>query len=270
MSIPFSYLVGTASQALEKKRQRQIEEQERASEQEMEILRRSLLNAQIAKLGQPEQPSAPEPFTLSPGQQRFGPDGKLIAEVPGDAGIQRPVTLAPGGALVSPTGEIIAERAAAPEKPKEPDVSQRRSAALLQVAEQANTLLDGARTPTPADIAAERLPFGAGNYWLSEDRKRQRAAGSQLVAAYLYAVSGATVTPQEAERQARDILPEPNDGPEVLAQKAAQRRQMLDAIRGMAGPAALVRQSPPSGAVPPAVPTAPAGRAFDDFLPRKP
>jgi hypothetical protein len=56
---------------------------------------------------------APEPFTLAPGQQRFGPDGKPLAMLPKEP---EPFTLAPGAKRYGPDGKVIAE---APQTPDE-------------------------------------------------------------------------------------------------------------------------------------------------------
>lgn len=168
-----------------------------------------------------------------------------------------------------PTGARVGVK---PQEPKQPDAGERRGAALSQVAEEAYNRLQNSTPPSPADVAAGKVPMGLGNYWLSDERKNQKNAGAQLVSSYLYVISGATVTPQEAERQAEAILPQPNDGPDVLAQKARTRQTMIEAIRTVAGRAAPTTPiAPPSGTpqqgAPAASPApAAASRKHDRFL----
>lgn len=57
---------------------------------------------------------APEGFTLSEGQTRFGPDGKQIANVPKPEPVQQPYTLTPGSQRRGPNNEVLAEVPTAP------------------------------------------------------------------------------------------------------------------------------------------------------------
>lgn len=97
MGISFSHLVGTANQALEKKRVRGIEEQERASEQEMELLRRALMQAQIDKLGRPEPETPVNWQTLETRDGKFVQVNPRTGENRG-LGLQAPIkTTSQGG-----------------------------------------------------------------------------------------------------------------------------------------------------------------------------
>ena len=66
-------------------------------------------------------PQQPQPFSLPPGGQRFGPDGKMIASVPPNppqAPAPAPFTLPPGGQRFSPDGKVIASVPPKPEAPQ--------------------------------------------------------------------------------------------------------------------------------------------------------
>jgi hypothetical protein len=55
-----------------------------------------------------------EPFTLGPGQMRFGPDGKVIAQSAAANGAASGFTLSPGQARYGPDGQVIAQSAQKP------------------------------------------------------------------------------------------------------------------------------------------------------------
>ena len=62
-------------------------------------------------------PKEDAPFTLSPGQQRFGPDGQPIAAVPATAPPAQPFNLSPGQTRFGPDGKPVASLPAAPKEP---------------------------------------------------------------------------------------------------------------------------------------------------------
>jgi hypothetical protein len=89
--------------------------------------------------------------------------------------------------------------------------------------------------------ALEAIPFDAG--WAArvaggEDYTAYNQAAKTFEAAILPIMSGAAVTPTEAQRLIRAALPQPGDSPEVLAQKSEQRRMMINAVAQGIGQAA--------------------------------
>lgn len=66
-------------------------------------------------------PKPQEPFTLSPGGIRFGPDGKILAQAPAR---QEPYTLPPGGIRYGADGKILAQAPLRPETPRQQQVIQ--------------------------------------------------------------------------------------------------------------------------------------------------
>lgn len=67
----------------------------------------------VSNLVNPPKPT--EPFTLNPGQVRFGPDGQPLANVPPE---QQGFTLNAGDVRYGPDGHVIASRPAKPETPQ--------------------------------------------------------------------------------------------------------------------------------------------------------
>ena len=81
--------------------------------------------------------------------------------------------------------------------------------------------------------ALEAIPFDGGfaaRVAGGEDYNAYTQAAKTFEAAIMPIMSGAAVTPSEAQRLIRAALPQPGDSPEVLAQKSAQRRQMINAV----------------------------------------
>ena len=64
--------------------------------------------------------------------------------------------------------------------------------------------------------------------WGGQEFQNYTSAGSAFESGMLPILSGAAVTDSEARRMIRAALPQLGDGPEVLAQKARRRRQMIN------------------------------------------
>jgi len=89
--------------------------------------------------------------------------------------------------------------------------------------------------------ALEAVPFDAGfaaRVAGGEDYNAYNQAAKTFEAAILPIMSGAAVTPTEAQRLIRAALPQPGDSAEVLAQKSEQRRMMINAVAQGIGQAA--------------------------------
>lgn len=72
----------------------------------------------------------------------------------------------------------------------------------------------------------------------STDRQRADQAIENFIAASLRQESGAAISPMEFERQYKIFYPAAGDSPEVIAQKAAARKQAIGAFQIAAGPLA--------------------------------
>jgi hypothetical protein len=73
-----------------------------------------------------------------------------------------------------------------------------------------------------------------GNSLVSEDFQRGRRAGEEWLISILRPDTGAAVTPEEWNRYAPTFLPEPGDGPNMIADKtAARQRAALGLKKGL-------------------------------------
>lgn len=219
--------------------------------------------------------SAPEPFTLSPGQQRFGPDGKPIAAVPeapqkppnlqtvetaegirtfnpqtGEMGpvIGRPKPSAGPGLqeieTIDPvTGKAVTkfvtpkagESYPKPTGAAKPSTGQqRRALSFFNRGKEADDIaagLEEAGKVNPTGIkAAQKVPFGAGNFALGEDNQKYVQAQRAFTEARLRKDSGASIKDSEYEEDAQTYFEQPGDGPQVKAQKRAMRKAVLAGI----------------------------------------
>jgi hypothetical protein len=77
----------------------------------------------------------------------------------------------------------------------------------------------------------------------SPNRQKADQAVENFIAASLRQESGAAISPMEFERQYKIFYPAPGDSPEVIAQKAAARRQAIEDFKLAAGPLADAAQS---------------------------
>jgi len=71
----------------------------------------------------------------------------------------------------------------------------------------------------------------------SQELKRQEQAELNFVNALLRKESGAAVAPSEFDKYAKQYFPRAGDGPEVLAQKKANRAQAIENLKAAAGEA---------------------------------
>jgi hypothetical protein len=120
-----------------------------------------------------------------------------------------------------------------------------------------------------SDALKSKVPV-VGNMMVSEKFQQAQQAGSNFLASILRKDTGAAITENEQEIYGRVFLPRPGDGPAVLSQKTAARRQAMDAIRNGLGPAEVLaigsrltkredaKTPRPDGASPAQAPTQPS------------
>lgn len=83
----------------------------------------------------------------------------------------------------------------------------------------------------------------AGNYIVSDAYQKADQAQRDFINATLRRESGAVISDQEFDNARKQYFPQPGDKPEVLKQKAENRRIALEGISRAAGPAYGVMQS---------------------------
>lgn len=87
----------------------------------------------------------------------------------------------------------------------------------------------------PTGKALEKIPV-AGNYAQSSEYQQLEQARRNFINATLRRESGAVISDEEFKNANIQYFPQPGDKPEVLKQKAANRRAAIDGISRAAGP----------------------------------
>lgn len=76
---------------------------------------------------------------------------------------------------------------------------------------------------------------GLGNYGQTEKDQIALQAAETMHDAYLRLTTGATISPEELRRAALQYVPQPGDTPGMLRAKATRRREIISAMRQLAG-----------------------------------
>lgn len=137
-------------------------------------------------------------------------------------------------------------------KVAQPTESERRGAALLTMAQTSNDLMTKMGNPSFGDRAKNAVPV-VGDAMMSQHGRQFRQAATSFARSYLYLVSGANATQQEAEALADQIVPSALDSEDTMASKAARRSDMLHAMQQVAGraaPAQGAQNAPPAPSAP--------------------
>lgn len=92
------------------------------------------------------------------------------------------------------------------------------------------------------EIAKEWVPFGFGREYQESDFQLAQQASQEFLQAILRKDTGAAITPGEQALYGVTYIPQPGDGPEVIAQKKQARRRALEAIKAGLPPSAIVAQ----------------------------
>lgn len=118
--------------------------------------------------------------------------------------------------------------------------AQRSGQALrLLQAESVLRELEGQGTRT-GQRALEVLPDGIENLLISEDYGRFKQARDAFAEAAMRADTGATINESEWPRIIRNLMPQPGDGPERLAQRRAMREVFIQSLMASSGEAASI------------------------------
>ena len=215
-------------------------------------------------------PPKSEPYTLGPGQVRFGPNGQPIAGVPAappqgttDAqnyalakqqgykgsfvDYQEEIRKAGATNINPPTGYqwkpdgslgIIPGGPADPAN-KPPNEVAQKNAQLISSLNDANDRIKAHEkagltdTSSMAQAALDSNPLTAN--FTNADYRKYKAAALQWSANLLYLKSGATANPSEIQNTWKEYFPQPNDPPEVRQAKAEARESELKNLRANFG-----------------------------------
>lgn len=184
--------------------------------------------AERVKREDANKPKAPEAFTLSPGQVRYGPDGKtVLARVP-----DRPQANAgqapPSGYRWGPDGSLVAIPGGPADKPGGVTTESERAAGL-----HAGISINGLQNLQQMEASGYNRAGGweqAGGVVGGENERLYDQAADEFIDGYLRAMTGAAATPAEISQYRKQWFPSFGDSPAVVQQKAEGR---LNAIKQM-------------------------------------
>jgi len=139
---------------------------------------------------------------------------------------------APNGMSIAtnPDGTVNITQGGAP-KPLTSD--QAKNAGFLKRALPSHQIINNLEkegtSSTNKLLSSDYVPFG--NYGLSANAQKFGQAKRDFVNAILRRESGAVISPSEFENADKQYFPQPGDGPEVIAQKRANRENAIEGLR---------------------------------------
>lgn len=167
------------------------------------------------------------------------------------------------GAFNSRTGTVTNTGVKPPEKaPEAPKLTEadKKVRVLLSSMENAERDIANLKDVDTGSLFQAALGSNRVTAPMQSDAFRKyEAAGLRWAANLLYIKSGATATPDEIRSTWKQFFPQPGEGEEVKAQKAASRAQEVAAIKSSYG-GGVAPAAPPAAPPPPAAPAAPANR----------
>lgn len=114
--------------------------------------------------------------------------------------------------------------------------AQGNAAAFYMRAKNALDNLSKVPSVSSTDYMASNVPFGMGNFAMSEEGQRAMNSEKQFIAALLRKESGAAISQGEYDSYGKQFFPRPGDSPEILSQKSQNRDIALKGMTVQAGP----------------------------------
>jgi hypothetical protein len=205
--------------------------------------------ADRVKMQREAMPKPAEPFTLSPGQRRYNPDGSLMASAPespktGSAsdGPLRNLTPEevrlrgyPAGTVVQVDGsnrEFVRSRSSTAQG-GQPTESERAAGLHAQVSLNGLRQLMAMEQEGYNRAGVTEQLFGS-TFGLEKERLYDQSA-DEFIDGYLRAMTGAAATKQEIDTYKKQWFPTWGDTPAVIAQKSSGRLNAIQAMKSKAG-----------------------------------
>jgi hypothetical protein len=146
---------------------------------------------------------------------------------------ERGVVIAPGSATATP---VMIGGAPIGAKDKPLTESQGNAAAFAMRAQNALDNLGKVDSISNGDYYKSKLPWGSGNFMMSQAGQQAVNAEKQFIAGVLRKESGAAISNGEYQTYGDQFFPRPGDTPEQLAVKAQNRSVALEGLKVQAGP----------------------------------
>ena len=221
-----------AQQQAQQRSQFTWEQQQRQQDPRYQAdLQRAQFDLQQAQRPQDYRQATPQEaqgYGATAGQ--FGPDGRFYPINP------------PSGMSLQTNPDGTVSFAQGPNAGKGLTEQQSKDAVFSTRAKGASANLnqfEGALT-SPKDTIAAQFPFG--NYAVSKEFQQGTQAGREWMTAILRKDTGAAITKEEDASYGKTYLPQPGDGPEVIAQKQQARARAEAALEAGMSPQAILNR----------------------------
>jgi hypothetical protein len=171
---------------------------------------------------------------LAAGKTVTGPNGEIIFATP--QGIfQQP----PNGGQPTPLGAVPPSPGNIPLTGPKMSEDMRKASGFADRATAADRIISepnvGASGQDLRNVAIGSIP-AIGNYGVSEDYQQFDQAQRDFINAMLRRESGAAINESEFDNARKQYFPQPGDGPDVLRQKAENRRLAIQSLRTSGDP----------------------------------
>jgi hypothetical protein len=193
--------------------------------------------------GLADAPPAPEPFTLSPGSKRFGPDGQEIASVAPTPPQPRDERLVQ---VMGPQGTPIWVRESEAVNKPAAQAARAVTGQERQALAYYNRAKDASDTITTTGLEDRVSKSGMGtqlglqyapNIMQTPDQQAYRQAQRAFTEARLRKESGAAIPAGEYENDAKTYFAQPGDDAATVDQKRHARQVVLDGLKFGSGKA---------------------------------
>ncbi|TCL70533.1 hypothetical protein [Rhizobium sp. BK251] len=196
----------------------------------------------------------PQGIFSQPSQQPAQPQQQEIdifaGRAPSAAPVATPAPAVAKPAAPAPAADVpAAQRNAIPlTGPKEPTLEEKNAMTFADRMAASGTTIDTLGGTSGTDWGQKLisgLPFGVGNNFVDENYQQYDQARRDFINAQLRRESGAVISDEEFDNANKQYFPQPGDGPEVLKQKAENRRIAIEGMKRSAGPSYKAPASAP-------------------------
>lgn len=192
---------------------------------------------------------------VAAGKAVTGPNGEIIFmtpqgifQQPPTGGAPEPVQPGQSGGNIPITGPKYSE-------------DMRKAGGFAMRAEKADQIVSQpdvtAAGSSLGENAKSAAPFGLGNYIVSSQYQQFDQAQRDFINAVLRRESGAAISESEFQNARKQYLPQPGDGPDVIAQKAENRRLAVQSLHQSADPVPSLTGAAPAAQAAPQAPGSP-------------
>lgn len=235
--------------AYEKEEQRLNDTEQRLKDQFPALYEKYMAGAPMEAVWNAAMKGDAQGFTLGAGETRYAADGSLIAQgpdkLPTPTDDMREYEMAKQQGYTGSFVDYQTEMRKAGATNIDLNANQGAAAAYADRMVSADAVLSDPMLTEAMTSLVEQGKAGvpiAGNFLVSKEFQMAEQAQRDFVNAVLRRESGAVISPSEFENAKKQYFPQPGDTPEVIVQKARNRKTAIAGVSRAAGS----NYSPPS------------------------